>query len=139
VDENGEKSNRPLEDLLKMVQKSISIENFFFPATEDDEKKLETMEKRIEENIAKIRQEEIEESDEKTKRINAERAKLYLKKVTEEDLKKHNNKIDPTFRKIFDEVTQTPIFSRPCKQTIEWRSTLMNFIRFEKKLENKLC
>ncbi|EFX77125.1 hypothetical protein DAPPUDRAFT_305881 [Daphnia pulex] len=126
-----------------MVQKSISEEKIFLPATEDDKKKFEIINKRIKENIAKIHLEEIEESDEKTKRIDAEIAKLEFKEVTKDDVKNHENEIDlKTFRKIFDEVTQTLIFFRPCtdttpKQTIEWRSTLMNFIRFEKKLEKK--
>jgi hypothetical protein len=111
-DKDGETSNRHLEDLLKMVQKSISKENVFLPATEDDEKKLKTMKNRI--GYRNVKSE----------------------KVTKEDVKKHN-KIDETFKKKIDPVTKTPIFYRPCKQTIEWRSTMMNFIRFEKKLEEK--
>jgi UTP:GlnB (protein PII) uridylyltransferase len=131
--EDGEQSNRHLEDVLKMVQKSISKEIGWLPATKIDWESLDAMKKRIEENIEILEEEKATNMEE---RIKAEKNKLTKKDVTEKDVTESGNKINLTFKKIFDEEKQKSIFVRPCHQTIEWRSTLMNFIRFEKNNGN---
>ncbi len=59
------------------------------------------MKNRIKENITKI-QEEIIESNVKTE-SKQKKQNCIWRKVTEEDAKKHDKKIDLTFKKCFDE------------------------------------
>ena len=95
-----------------MVQKSISLKQNWLPAYDKDEIKYELLKK----NRNQVG---------------------CLQAVTKADIEKSENRIDDTFKKIIYEENQieSPIFFRPCKQTIEWRSTLTNFIRFEKSVK----
>jgi hypothetical protein len=103
---DDDKSNRHLEDVLKKVQKKISAEDTWLLVNEEDD-----------------------EEDYKNLLM---RHSPKFEQVTEEDIQK-DPKIQPGFIKTYDDKTKRWIFRRPCKQTIEWRSTLMDFIRFEKK------
>ena len=95
--EDGEQSNRHLEDVLKMVQKSISKEIGWLPATKIDWESLDAMKKRIEENIEILEEEKATNMEE---RIKAEKNKLTKKDVTEKDVTESGNKINLTFKKV---------------------------------------
>ena len=51
--------------------------------------------------------------------------------IKEEDGRNPN--INKSFERRRNPKTDQLIFCKPCKQTIEWRSTLIDFIRFEKR------
>jgi hypothetical protein len=164
---DDDRSNRHLEDVLKKVQKKISVEDSWLLVNKEDGEedfialltrlspKYEQVTEEDIQNDSKIQSGFIKTYDDKTERwifmrllentwllVNKEDKKDYknvLKRhdpkfepVAEEDIQK-DPKIQPGFEKIWDDITKRWIFRRPCKQTIEWRSTLMDFIRFEKK------
>lgn len=130
LEENTDRlsNKRHLEDLLKMVQKSIRDEKIWLPATKEDEASFKDFIKRVDQNIDDIIK---STKGNKENLIARENNKFIMKEVTEDDVRARTN-VKLTYRKIVDEERKKFVFFRPCHQTIEWRSTLIDFIRFEK-------
>ena len=105
---DDDKFNRHLEDVLKKVQKQISGHISWLLVDKGDRKILKDLRERF-----------------------PKKGDIKWVKATDEDIKTTPN-IKSGFIKTQDDITQRWIFKRPCQQTIEWRSTLIDFIRFEK-------
>jgi hypothetical protein len=103
---DDDKSNHHLENILKKVQKTISVEDSWLPVSNKDKENYNDL----------------------LKRRNP--YEIEWKPVTKEDIGE-NSRIELGFKKTYDDDKNKWIFKRPHKQTIEWRSTLMDFIRFE--------